>query len=93
METTIQGIAVRFEPKRLMDYRNMRTLYKLRDSGELDLGLFDKWGIDVFGSDEWDRMVDEFAEKHDGYIGLMEWVTFINEIISSAKEDEGAKNS
>lgn len=92
MEVTIQGIEVEFEPRHLLDYRNMRKLYSLKDGG--DLSLFDKWGTDVFGSDQWDSMIDSFAEKHDGFVSPLEWVGFVNEIILAAKESgEEAKNS
>lgn len=92
MIAEIQDIEVEFEPKRLLDFRNMRKLFELKDGG--DLSLFDKWGVDVFGSEQWDGMLDAFAEKHDGFVSPIEWVGFINEIILSAKESgEEAKNS
>lgn len=92
MIAEIQGIEVEFEPNRLLDYRNMRKLYELKESG--NLSVFDKWGIDVFGSEQWDGMVEAFAESHGGFVSPIEFVRFINEIIVSAKgSGEEAKNS
>ena len=92
MNLNVQGIAVEFDPKKLADYRNMKRLYSIMESG--NLSGFDKWGVDIFGADQWERMLDEFAAQHDGLVPVVGWVEFINEIMRAAKDaDETVKNS
>jgi hypothetical protein len=92
MNVTVQGIAVEFDRDRLFDYRNMKRLYSF--AGDANLAEFDKWGSDVFGAEQWESMIDRFAESHDGSVPIFEWVGFVNEVINTAKEtDETSKNS